>query len=78
MTATSKSEASTAKQLDAIDAMIGATVSGLNDKIDDIKSRLTTIEGSGKGSKGLMAIIFTIAGIAIAAIAAFIAFSKAG
>ena len=78
VTATSKSEASTAKQLDAIDAMISATVAALNDKIDDIKGRLTTIEGSGKGSKDLMAIIFTIAGILVAAIAAFIAFSKAG
>ena len=87
--ATEKSEKATSKQLDGLETLISVSVktlndkidavgAPLNDKIDDLKGRLTTIEGSGKGSKDLMAIIFTIAGICIAAIAAFIAFSKAG
>lgn len=74
--ASAKSEASTTKQIDQIGSLINATVNALNDKIDDIRSRLTTIEGSGKGSKDLMAVIFTVMGIAVAAFAAIIAYSK--
>src|SRR5271154_2582056 len=47
--AIAKSEAATTKQIDQIGAIITATNSGLNDKIDDIKSRLTLIEGRTAG-----------------------------
>ena len=44
-----KSEAATAKQMDQIGTLVQTTTRGLNDKIDDIKSRLTLIEGKGVG-----------------------------
>jgi hypothetical protein len=47
--AIAKSEAATTKQIDQIGVILNATASGLNDKIDDIKNRLTLIEGRSKG-----------------------------
>jgi len=44
-----KSEAATAKQIDQIGTLVQSTTQGLNDKIDDVKSRLTLIEGKGAG-----------------------------
>lgn len=48
--AISKSEAGTSKQIDQQGLLINTATSGLNDKIDDIKQRITTIEGRSKGS----------------------------
>jgi hypothetical protein len=47
--AIAKSEASTTKQIDQIGSIITAMTNGLNDKIDDIKSRLTSVEGRSAG-----------------------------
>jgi hypothetical protein len=47
--AIAKSEAATTKQIDAIGTLISTQGKGVDDKIDDIKSRLTTIEGHSKG-----------------------------
>jgi len=44
-----KSEAATAKQMDQIGTLVQSATQGLNDKIDDVKSRLTLIEGKGAG-----------------------------
>jgi DNA anti-recombination protein RmuC len=43
--AISKSEAATNKNIDQLGTLINSTTAGLNDKIDDIKDRLTRIEG---------------------------------
>ena len=48
--AIAKSEAATTKQIDQIIALITTTTAGLNDKISDLKDRLTLIEGKGFGS----------------------------
>jgi hypothetical protein len=47
--AIAKSEASTTKQIDQIQVLINTTAAGANDKIDDLKTRLTAIEGRTKG-----------------------------
>lgn len=70
--ATSKAEGATAKLLDQLSSQILLSTGGLNDKIDDVKSRLTTIEGKGSGYSaswgvGLAAIglVGTLLGIAM-------------
>jgi hypothetical protein len=45
----SKSEAASAKQFDQIAALLQTTTGALSDKIDDIKDRLTHLEGKGVG-----------------------------
>ena len=52
--AISKSEAATTKQIDQISVIINTGQKGLDDKIDDIKSRLTTIEGRTTGEKNVI------------------------
>ncbi len=47
--AIAKSEAATTKQIDQQGLLITTATAGLNDKIDDIKSRLTLIEGRSNG-----------------------------
>ena len=49
--AISKSEASTTKQIDQISVLIASSTKGLDDKIDDLKDRLTRVEGEDKGQK---------------------------
>ena len=44
-----KSERATTKQIDQLQALIQATREDANGKIDDIKERLTRIEGEGRG-----------------------------
>jgi len=51
--AIAKSEASTTKQIDQQGLLIQSTAKASDEKIDDIKERLTRIEGSGAG-KGIM------------------------
>ena len=47
--AIAKSEASTNKQIDQIAALVVTTTAGINDKIGDVKDRLTRIESLGIG-----------------------------
>lgn len=49
--AIAKSENSTTKQIDQIGINIQSTTENLNDKIDDVKARLLTIDGLTTGSK---------------------------
>ena len=72
----SKSEAAFSKQIDQIGILINTSVDSLKSNLDDVKSRLTLLEGTGKGSKDLMAVIFTVVGIGVAIVAAIIAFQK--
>ena len=74
-----KSEASTTKQIDGIISLIQANGQGVTDKIDDIKSRLTIIEGKALGGSDNMAgIISIVSGIAalMAIVVAIIAIFK--
>jgi hypothetical protein len=68
--AIAKSEASTTKLLDQLTILINTTASGLEGKINDVKDRLTTIEGRSSGRKdfwgyiiggiGLIATLITV------------------
>ncbi len=71
--AIAKSEAGTAKLLDQLGVQIGTTTAGLNDKIDDIKSRLTLIEGKGYGQQTAETRTQTNSGLNISIIGAFVA-----
>lgn len=73
--AIAKSESATMKQIDQLGAMIQTTYSGTNDKIDDIKSRLTLIEGKGFGvvatnlghqTSSSFVVALVVAGVAVA------------
>jgi hypothetical protein len=64
--AIAKSEAATTKQIDQIGVILSATAGGLNDKIEDIKDRLTRQEGASKGASDLWGIILGTGGIVIA------------
>jgi hypothetical protein len=65
--AIAKSEAATTKQIDQIGVIIQTNTAGFNDKIDDIKSRLTIIEGKATGAGNLWGIIVGVAGLVSAA-----------
>lgn len=63
--AIAKSEAATTKQIDQIGQMIAATNNAMNDKIDDIKTRLTTIESYKKGGyEGMGSVGSIVMGVA--------------
>lgn len=75
--AIAKSEASTMKQIDQQGLLIQTTAKASDEKIDDIKERLTRIEGKGEGASNaktagqatgnyIMGIVGLIAGILIA------------
>jgi hypothetical protein len=60
--AIAKSETSTTKQIDQISVLIDNTRKSFDDKIDDIKQRLTSMEGMRKGGSDVWAYVFGIAG----------------
>jgi len=68
-----KSEAATAKQIDQQSVLLGTTNVALIGKIEDVKERLTRLEGQEKGSKNVMAMVFSI----VAAIGTLIAIAIA-
>ncbi len=71
--AIAKSEAATTKQIDQIGVIIGATNKATDDKIDDIKTRLTQIEGQAKGVMAGWGIIVGLVGMIAGAAALVIA-----
>lgn len=70
--AIAKSETATTKQIDQIGSLISTTSNAFNDKVDDIKGRLTIIEGKALGGSASLAIIFSVIA-ALAAIGSVIA-----
>ncbi len=70
--AIAKSEATFTKQIDQIGVIISSMQKGLDDKIDDIKSRLVMIEGQKKGSTDVWGYVIGIVGLVVAAIAIFV------
>lgn len=67
--AIAKSESGFTKQIDQQGTIIATMANGLNDKIDDLKTRLTTIEGRSTGHGDVWGYIIGIAGLVIAALA---------
>jgi hypothetical protein len=85
--AIAKSEAATTKQIDQIIVLINTTTKSLNDllatttislndKIDDIKSRLTLIEGRSKGSGDLWGYVVGGIGLVVAMATLAVVFTK--
>jgi hypothetical protein len=70
--AIAKSEVATNKQIDQQGNMIVSATRALSDKIDDIKSRLTLIEGKGVGVDHTTQYNFNSATVIVAAVATFI------
>jgi hypothetical protein len=68
--AIAKSEATFTKQIDQIGVLISTMQKGIDDKIDDMKSRLQAIEGQKKGGSDVWAIVIAIAGLAVAVVVA--------
>jgi Fe2+ transport system protein B len=64
--AIAKSEASTTKSLDAIQVLITATAKAADEKIDDLKGRLSTIEGRSTGHTDVWGYIVGIGGLLVA------------
>jgi hypothetical protein len=70
--AIAKSETATAKQIDQINVNLQTINAALNDKIDDVKGRLTNSEGSWKGVGNTWGVLATVVGIVIAGLALYI------
>ena len=63
--AIAKSEATFTKQIDQIGVLVTTMSKAIDDKIDDIKTRIQMIEGSKKGASDLFGVIFGIIGIIV-------------
>ncbi len=63
--AIAKSEATFTKQIDQIGVLVASMGKGFDDKIDDIKSRLQSMESQKKGAGDVWAIWFAATGFAI-------------
>jgi hypothetical protein len=61
--AIAKSETATVKQIDQQGLLIATATSGLNDKIDDLKARLTLMEGRGSGMLASWAVAVAVFGM---------------
>jgi len=64
--AIAKSEAATTKQIDQITILIDTMRKGLDDKIDDMKERLTSIEGQKRGGHDAWGYVIGIMGLIVA------------
>jgi hypothetical protein len=71
--AIAKSEAATTKQLDAITLLLQANKQAADEKIDDIKSRLTSIEGRGQAYSQGFGWIVSAVGVVSAVVGAIVA-----
>lgn len=71
--AIAKSEAATTKQIDQIAVIIQTTNSGMNDKIDDIKDRITSIESKKTGSSEMLAFVFGGIGVIVGVVGVVLA-----
>ena len=67
--AIAKSEASTTKQIDQQGLLIASSTQGLDDKINDVKERLTRIEGGANGGHQVWGYVFGVAGSLVGLIA---------
>jgi hypothetical protein len=71
-----KQEASFSKQIDAQGMLLQTTAKGLDDKVTDIKDRLTRIEGKGEGVSASWGWLIGAVGLLASLIAIFFALSR--
>ena len=74
--AIAKSEAAFIKQIDQIGMLIATMGKGTDDKIRDIKDRLTTIEGLKKGGNDVWGYVAAVVGLAVAVLAVIFKIAK--
>lgn len=74
--AIAKSEAATTKQIDQQSVLISSSTAGLDDKISDIKERLTRIEGEDKGKGQMWGMIASVIAVVAAIGTIIVVFSK--
>jgi Fe2+ transport system protein B len=63
--AIAKSETATTKQIDQINLNVQSINAALNDKIDDVRTRLTTIDGRGQGAFGAWGVLVAVVAAAV-------------
>jgi hypothetical protein len=73
--AIAKSEAATTKQIDSITTLIQTNQKAIDDKITDVKDRITGIEGRSQGVGTSVGIFIGIGGLVVGVIAAIAAFA---
>jgi hypothetical protein len=75
--AIAKSEASTVKQIDQMGLLIQTGNKAVDDKFDDIKERLTRIEGKGEGGHQAWGYVIGAFGLLLTLVTLFFAFRRA-
>jgi len=70
--AIAKSETTFTKQIDQIGALISTLQKGLDDKIDDLKSRVQSLESTKKGSSDTLGFIIGALGMIVAVISGMV------
>ena len=70
--AIAKSETTFTKQIDQIGALIATLQKGLDDKIDDLKTRVQAVESTKKGGNEMMGFVIGALGITVAVIAGIV------
>lgn len=71
-----KAEAGTTKEIDSIKLLLNAQNNALDEKISDVKDRLTAIEAHSKGGSDLLGWIFGGVGFVATVVSLFFVFSK--
>ena len=70
--AIAKSEASFTKQIDQILVLVSTLGKGIDDKIEDIKSRVQTIEGHKQGANEVWGYVIAAFGLLVAGLSIFV------
>jgi hypothetical protein len=71
-TAIAKAETATTKQMDSITTLIQTNQKAIDEKITDVKDRITVIEGRGQGISSTIGILVGVGGLVLALIATII------
>lgn len=74
--AIAKSEAATAKQIDGLVMQLQSMTKGLDDKITDVKDRLTRIEGGSSGKKDMWGYVVGAIGMVVLVLGLFLPFAQ--
>ena len=76
--AIAKSEASTTKQIDQIGIIMSTSQKALDEKIDDLRTRLTNMDGRSKGIGDSWGVLVGLVGLVAAVISVVVMLSRRG